>query len=160
MIGDVHAEGVRDVKAALASFDQKTQTLAMRRGLHDAGVVVQAAITEAAPVRMPMKSGTALPPGALKSDITLRVTKSSSGMMAVIQPGPLTRHAARWVEYGHRLVRGGYSRVLRNGRTRGPGSVVGEVPAHPFIRPGFESSVGEAVRAFINGLTGRLKGRS
>ena len=105
-----------------------------------AGQVVQAAITEAAPVRPVLPSGTALPPGALKADIELHVVKERDGSVsAYIEPGRYTRHAARWVEYGHRLVRGG--------RLKKGGAHIGDVPAYPFIRPAFEASEGAALAA-------------
>jgi Bacteriophage HK97-gp10, putative tail-component len=116
----------------------------IRHAMKAGGRVVQTAITEAAPVRTDAWSGTALPPGALKNDIEVHVAKESDGSIsAYIAPGKLTRHVARFVEYGHRLVRGGRSRrgagILGQGFS-GSGSVVGQVPAHPFIRPAFEGS--------------------
>lgn len=43
-------------------------------------------------------------------------------------------------EYGHRMVTGGYNKLLKNGKTRGPGKVHDKKPfirAYPFIRPAF-----------------------
>lgn len=62
-------------------------------------------------MRPALPSGRALPVGALKADVTLEVRRESGLLMAVVGPGKLTAHVARWVEYGHRRVRGGYSDV-------------------------------------------------
>ena len=38
---------------------------------------------------------------------------------AIVQPGKMTRHVARWVEYGHRAVTGGRSYLIKAGRKAG-----------------------------------------
>ncbi len=68
--------------------------------------------------------------------------------MAVVRPGHFTQHVARWVEYGHRTVKGGYSSYKR-GRLQGRGKQIGDVPAHPFIRPGFEEARAAATEVTI-----------
>ncbi len=152
----IHIEGLDQVKAELARFDVKVQEQAMRAALNAGGAVFQAEVQSRAPERPDLPSGTALPPGALAADIVRRTQKLSSGVMAVIVgPGRLTRHVARWVEYGHRLVRGGRNRKGRGG----PGRVVGSVPSHPFIRPAFEAAEGAAVEAFAEGLKAELRKR-
>jgi HK97 gp10 family phage protein len=152
----IHIEGLENVKAELAKFDATVQERAMRAGLRAAGTVFQAAVQERAPERPELPSGTALPIGALAADITLSVTKRDGVLMAIVQPGRLTSHVARWVEYGHRLVRGAPNKKGRGG----PGSVVGNVPAHPFIRPAFEAERGAAMEAFAVGLASELKKRT
>jgi hypothetical protein len=43
--------------------------------------------------------------------------------------------------------------VLPGGKTRGPGKAAEvDVPAHPFLRPAFESSVGAAGEAIAESL--------
>lgn len=141
-------DGVGVTIEGLAQFNAMMTDLAVgdsaekivRRAMRAGGRVVQAAITEAAPERPDLPSGTALPVGALKSDIELHVTKERDGSIsAYVEPGRLTRHAALWVEYGHKLVRGG--------RLKGGGAHVGEVPAHPFIRPAADASEAAALTA-------------
>ncbi|MDE2099253.1 MAG: hypothetical protein KGL39_18510 [Patescibacteria group bacterium] len=152
----IRVEGLDQVRAELARFDAAVQDRATRAGLRRAADTVADAIEERAPVRPALPSGTALPPGALKADFGFTISRRSGVLMAVIQPGKLTRHVARWVEYGHRMVKGGYLSVKR-GKLRGHGKEVGNVPAHPFIRPGFEASVVPAVNAFAEGLKSELK---
>ena len=79
---------------------------------------------------------------------------------AVVGFGKLTRAVAGWVELGHRLVRGGYSKVLKNGKVRGPGRQVGTVAAHPFVRPAYEASVDAANQAFAETFAAEIKKRS
>ena len=145
------ADGLEITFEGVPEFSRMMQELAgpaveriVRHAVREGGRVVQAAITDAAPVRDELPSGTALPVGALKNDIIVKVRKEPDGSIsAYIEPGSKTLHIARLVEYGHRLVRGGRSSqrggILGQSYV-GPGRVVGEVPAHPFIRPAFEAS--------------------
>jgi len=145
------ADGLEITFEGMPEFSRMMQELAgpaaeriARHAVRAGGRVVQAAITEAAPVRPDLPSGTALPPGALKNDIVVKTTKEPDGSVsAYIEPGKYTRHVARWVEYGHRQVRGGTSSkgggILGQGY-RGAGRGIGNVPAAPFIRPAFEAS--------------------
>jgi hypothetical protein len=55
-------------------------------------------------------------------------------------------HLALWVEYGHRMV------------THKPGrKQVGDVPAHPFMRPAFDASAEAAIDAFGEALAEALR---
>jgi HK97 gp10 family phage protein len=155
----VRVEGLDGVKAALDKFDAKVQDHAMRTGLRAAGAVMQGAVGAAAPVLDERTAGSnALPVGALKSDITLQVTRKDGVLMAIVQPGKLTYYVARWVEYGHMLVKGGRLSMKR-GKLQGSGKTIGHVPAHPFIRPAFDATVGTSVQAFAAALKEDLKRR-
>lgn len=153
----IRIEGMEQVRVNLAAFDKRLQEQAIRGALHDAAAVMQMAVAQAAPVRVD-GGGDSLPPGALKSDITLRVAKEDGLQMAIVQPGRLTRHVARWVEYGHRLVKDGRLSMKR-GKLRGNGKQIGDVPAYPFIRPAFEASVGASIAAFVARLKTELQKR-
>jgi HK97 gp10 family phage protein len=149
----VRITGLKELDDKLTALKATEAKKIIRKALRDAGKVVQAAVQERAPERPPLPSGTALPPGALALDIELGLGFDDDGIpAAIVGPGKYTEHAARWVEYGHRLVRGGYSKVLANGRRRGAGKEIGEVPAHPFIRPGFEASAGPATEVLIESV--------
>jgi HK97 gp10 family phage protein len=145
--------------ASLDNIDAKAAKAAMRAGLRAAGELVRAEVASRAPVRT-MAGGNSLPEGALAADITLEVKQASTTgqQYAVVQPGRLTRHVARWVEYGHRIVRGGQLKFLANGKTRGRGGYSGEnVPAHPFIRPAFEATQASVVKTFAEKFIEALK---
>jgi hypothetical protein len=163
--------GLDLVNSTLADLDLggKLGEQIIRRGLRAGGELMQEAISAAAPVRTEPWSGKQknpawnLPPGALKSDITLRVGKNeeTGGFSAWVQPGKYTRKVAGWVEYGHRSVRGG--RYMNFGK-RGKGVQVGETPAHPFIRPAYEATaaasfeaVRESILADVTKAVARLK---
>jgi HK97 gp10 family phage protein len=135
----VEIQGLAELQAKLNDLSTKAADAAMRKALKAGAVIEQAAITE----RAPIKDGTGgiLPDGALKNDIVFKIRRDDrGGMTAVVGPDKYTAHVARWVEYGHRLVRGGYSKKLADGSTRGPGKEVDQVPEHPFIRPAWEAS--------------------
>ena len=141
---EITFEGMPEFSRMMTELAGPAAERIARHAVREGGRVVQAAITEAAPVRPELPSGTALPPGALKNDIVVTTKKESDGSIsAYIAPGKYTRHVAKFVEYGHRLVKGGRSRqrggILGQGYV-GPGGVVGNVPAAPFIRPAFEQS--------------------
>jgi hypothetical protein len=92
---------------------------------------------------------TALDPGALKAGIRVNeVRKIADGLIrALMGPRKGTRRAAHLVEYGHRLIRGGTSSVGPRGAT-GPGKLIGDVPAHPFLRPAYEASWRNSLERF------------
>src|ERR1700761_1656564 len=151
------ADGLEITFEGLSAFNSNMTELAgpgieriVRRAMREGGRVVQAAITEAAPVRPSLPSGTALPVGALKNDIEVHVIKEQDGSIsALIAPGKLTQHVARWVEYGHEMVVGG---------RKGKGKSVGRVEAHPFIRPAFEASESAAQDAIAMSIASAFGG--
>lgn len=136
----VKVEGVPELEALLAKFAGPVAERAMIDGVTKGAQMFQEAITDAAPVRPDLPSGTALPPGKLKSEIQIRLAKLRNGTIATfIEPSKAVRHAARWVEYGHRLVSGG--RLTK----RGGGKIKGIVVPHPFVRPAFEATESAAL---------------
>jgi HK97 gp10 family phage protein len=148
---DISITGLAELQAKLDDMATKQADRCIRTALKAGAVIEQAAITERAPEKD--STGGILPDGALRSDIIIRLKKDAQGAYAaIVGPGKLTSHVARWVEYGHRLVRGGRSRLFKTGKTRGPGSQVGEVAAHPFIRVAWEASRAEVTQTIITTL--------
>jgi HK97 gp10 family phage protein len=157
--------GYAEMSERFELLRQAMREKAVRSGVRAAGNVILKAIEERAPI-LDAKSAnsTALEPGSLKDDLRVRIGRVDKDgfITAEIGPSAKTSHVARWVEWGHRMVKGGYSKLLASGKTRGPGHALKEdVPPHPFIRPGFEASQGEALRtcAVVTGkeLKGVLK---
>lgn len=140
--------GLNELIANLESAG-KEATPIVRKGLRAGAEVFQAAIVERAPERPNLPSGTALPVGALKTDIVIHRGVEDGNEAMIVGPDKLTRHVADWVEYGHRLVRGGTSKETAkgSGKYRGRGKHVGDVHPWPFIRPAFEVSAGRAETA-------------
>jgi hypothetical protein len=124
----------------------------MAKAIREGAKVYQAAVSEAAPERVTFAGGDALPPGALKDDVIIKKAPSTGGPIYQVEFGKLTRHVARWVEYGHRLVRGGRSRVLKSGKTRGKGKEVGQVDAKPFFRDAFEAATEPAAKVISDSI--------
>ena len=153
----IQIQGLSDLQATLDGLAEKDSNRMIRGALFDAGEPVQLAVSQRAPERSQLPSGTALPPGALKMDIVVRVPRASNILMSLIGPDTLTRHAARWVEFGHRMVRGGNSTLGRNGKYHGSGQHVGEVPEHPFMRPAWEESKALAAETFAASLRSRIE---
>lgn len=140
----IGVEGLSALQAKLDDLGTKAADRAIRKALRAGAVVEQAAIVERAPIKD--VTGGILPAGALKSDIVIRMSRDAQGAnSAIVGPAKLTAHVARWVEYGHRMVTGGYSKLLKNGKTRGPGKQTGDVQAYPFIRPAYEASRAEVI---------------
>lgn len=138
----IDVKGIPELDNLFAQLAGPIVERAMVQGVTEGAKIFQQAVTDAAPIRAALPSSTALPPGELKGHIQIRLTKLRNGMIAAfIEPSKQNRHVARFVEYGHRLVRGGR---LKNGRN-GTGKIVGAVVAHPFVRPAYESSSGEAI---------------
>jgi HK97 gp10 family phage protein len=137
---EITTTGFAEVERSLEDLGQSLGEQICRKALRAGGNVMKAAIAANAPVRPDLPSGTALPVGALQSDITVAVTKDApDSFSAWIEPGKETMHVARWVEWGHRLVRGKKE--------------VGDVPAHPYIRPAFDANEDLAFNAVAETIT-------
>lgn len=149
----IDVKGVPELQELFAQLAGPAADRAMIAGVTAGAEIFQQAITDAAPVRPDLPSGTALPPGALKSHIQIRLAKLRSGTIATfIEPSSAVRHVARWAEYGHDLIRGGRKgsggRFIRRVQPVNGGA--------GFVRPAFESSVGEATRAVENTIHDEL----
>jgi HK97 gp10 family phage protein len=143
--------GLSDLKATFESLATKEADRCVSKALMAGAAIEQAAITALAPLKD--TTGGLLPDGALKSDITITRRRFSDGKPYVtVAPGKYTAHVAFWVEYGHRLIRGGYSKLLKSGKTRGPGTQIGVVPEHSFIRKAYEQSCGAVADAISSTL--------
>lgn len=158
MLGD---GGFAELQEALDSLTGTQRKTIERKALRRVGKIVQKAVQEHAPIRPDLPSGTALPIGALKDDIEYRIHLATDPIddnsIVTVTPGKKTAHAADWVENGHALVAGGYSKVDGKGGRRGPGKVIGHVQPHPFIRPAADSIEGEAVEAFQETLAEEIQ---
>jgi HK97 gp10 family phage protein len=151
----IQLEGLSELQAKLDELSTKQADAAIRKALKAGGEIERAAISERAPIKD--TTGGSLPDGALANDIVVKINRSDQGnLYAVVGPDKYTAWVARFVEYGHRLVRGGRSRLLKNGKTRGPGTQVGTVPEHPFIRPAFESTRQEVVDVMCQTLADEI----
>ena len=166
MIDGIKIEGLDAVKAKLEGLATDKADRCIRRALRAGAELEKAAIEAHTPVRPPLPSGTALPPGAMKADTTFSIQRGRDGnLFAVVKPGDATYHVRLWVEEGHRLVRGGYSKeIFKNGegtgKYRGPGRQVkdenGElvnVPPHPYTREAYEESREEVAQAIAATLS-------
>jgi hypothetical protein len=74
----------------------------------------------------------ALPPFAVRRDLDVRPIDNQAGWL--VGPGERTAYVVRWLEFGHRLLRGKHK-------------VVGMVEPHPFIRRSYDLSVDAAGEA-------------
>lgn len=149
----IDIEGLADVQKMLDDLGTKAAERCIRKALKAGAAIEQAAIIERAPVKV--GSGGILPEGALKSDIVVKMSRDEAGgIVAFVGPDSYTKRVAGWVEYGHRRVTGGYSRLdKKTGKTRGPGKAAAEdVPEHPFIRPAYEATQQEVAEAICTTL--------
>jgi HK97 gp10 family phage protein len=152
----IEIQGLAELQAKLNDLGTKAADAAMRKALKAGAAIEQAAISERAPIKV--GTGGILPDGALKNDIVIKIKRDDrGGMTAVVGPDKYTAHVARWVEYGHRLVRGGYSKKFADGTTRGPGKEVDQVEEHPFIRPAWEASREEVTTAITTTLASEIE---
>lgn len=145
----------KSLEEKLMSLGQDVQDRIINTALREGAQVYRSAVSEAAPERLDDEtSGTALPPGALKSDVMIQ--KVSKSAEYDIRFGKYTAHVARWVDEGHRLVKGGRSRVNKTGKTRGSGKEIGNVPAHPFFRAAFETASADAEKVIADSITNQV----
>lgn len=144
----IEVKGIPELDALFAELVGPVADRAMLDGVTEGAKVFQAAISEAARMREDTPAGNALPPGKLKSSIQIRLSKLRSGKFAAfVEPSKETRHVARFLETGHRIVKGGRSKKAKGGGFSGPGREVGFVKAYPFVRPSFEAVEETAIDA-------------
>ena len=131
----------------------------MKKALRAGGAVMKEALVERAPMMLEEKTpgSDSLEPGALKDGMRVLIIDGENGPEALIGPNAKVAHVARWVEYGHRQVSGGYLKLLGNGKSRGTGTAGVDVPAYPFIRPAFESTINDALKAQAESLEKSFK---
>jgi hypothetical protein len=150
-------DGLKEIDGKLAALKGPVANRIIHDAVMAGGKVLQDEVRLLAPTRPSLPHGTAIPPGALKGDIELHFGISEDHLpAAIVKPGKYTAHVARWLEYGHRLVRGGYSKLMAGGRTRGRGIEVSVVRAYPFIRPAFETGRLPATMATIESFKENL----
>lgn len=120
---------------------------ALRRAVKEAGGVVLEEMQLRAPVLdAKTANSTALDPGELKASLGELVRMRGKDGYAEAIVGPRrNQHVARWVEYGHNLVRRSLTgKVKLRVRGGGRGDIVGQVKAHPFLRPAWEAAADAA----------------
>jgi hypothetical protein len=66
-------------------------------------------------------------------------------------------HIANWVEYGHRIMGRKPQGGKRKKGVRREGEYLGDVPAHPFMRPAAMASADRAIEAFGEVIAATLK---
>lgn len=144
-------KGLQEMIGQMNNLREQVSGPIAKKAVRAAGDVVKAAMIERTPKNIERNAGSdSLEPGAVKADIKVRFPAKDQVLetTALIGPGKKTSHVARFVEYGHRMVHGGQSKVGADGKVRGTGiaSAV-DVPAHPFLRPAFEESLDAAHEA-------------
>lgn len=153
---EITTQGFAEVERSLEDLGQSLGEQICRKALRAGGELMKGAIAANAPVRPDLPSGTALPLGALQSDITVTVSKDKNApdsFSAWVEPGRATYHVSVFVEWGHRLIKGG--RYMSWGK-RGKGKEIGDVPAHPYIRPAFDANEDLAFQALANTIATEL----
>lgn len=142
---DIDATWLDELAAKLEGMTTKDLPQIERAGLREVNNVVKPALIEAAPIaeKQPSPLSTALPIGKLKGAVRARVLEPRNGLgrAAVVDFGKYN-YVANWVDGGHALVRGG---------RKGKGTVIGHVPAHPFIRAVQDTMQSEAEEAMVAG---------
>lgn len=135
-----------------------------RRAVRAGAQVIAEAMVERTPVQVEKMVGSdSLDPGTVKANTNARVRMMDGEPVGLAGPhglGGAVGKVAYVVEYGHRMVVGGKSKLNAAGKFVGTGKVVGDVPPHPFLRPAFESSVTPALEAMGAELGAEFQGVS
>jgi HK97 gp10 family phage protein len=157
----IEVRGLQQLSRAMLNLPNQLSTRIMREALHAAGEVMALAAEGSAPVRT----------GELKASIMVKVHVDNELRNNSVRVGPgydrgsLLVHGARpnrhkpggqeaivdstespgvygkFVELGHRVGHRGGAEIEFGS---------GTVPAHPWLRPAFESSNREALEVFVN----------
>lgn len=147
---DLKVTGIPETKEKLNLLQQAVRDEFTRRALKAGAQIIADEMKALAPVLDEKTAeSTALPPGALKEGVEVRIRKDGDGYLtALIGPKKGTRRTAHSVEFGH---------LERRGKGAS-GKIVAHVPAYPFLRPAFDSKWREAVAVFAATLRGLMKG--
>jgi HK97 gp10 family phage protein len=153
--------GLDGLKANLAALREHMNGPGAVNAVRAGGSVIRAAMRDRTPILIDRTEGSnALPPGTVKRSIGVRFPQKEQlfETTALIGPGKAGRRVAHLVEYGHRMVTGGKSRLNSFGAFVGSGTAAEvDVPAHPFLRPAFEESIAAAKEALAETLAAELK---
>lgn len=129
--------GLKELKANLEKLGADVAKGVMTEGLEAGGKVLMAGILPRTPVRE----------GELAAHITMATEVAPSGTAGEVKVGfGKQGHIARFVEFGHKMV-------------THEGKQVGHVPAHPFMRPGFDASKTEARNAVIEVIRAKVNSK-
>ena len=155
---------IRGIEQTIANINKLPRQIVAETfddALQAAGNVIQAAVAAKTPVRVHVViRGGARGGKVMELTLPRLITK----IVAVVEIDDSLKYGrvrigfgdlgyiARFVEFGHRIVHGGYSHIDKKGRSHGPGRESGEVIPHPFMREGLELSAKEAVDAFAVSL--------
>jgi HK97 gp10 family phage protein len=147
--------GMKELVANMTSLRQNVRGPGARKAVRSGGNVIKLAMVEDTPVLIEKSAGSnSLEPGEVKAGIRVRMTVEDDDVneaVALVGPtgkGGTIGKTAHLVEYGHRMVTGGKSKLDIAGNFRGGGKVhEQDVPAHPFLRPAFERSAAGAMDA-------------
>lgn len=144
----IEITGLEEMRARLHELAANVREKYVVTAVKDAGHVIAEAMRESAPVQVEKVPGSdALEPGTLRDDIKVRERLDKDGFaVATIGPGKRTGYVARFVEYGHRLVKGKR------------GQEIGHVAAQPFLRPAFERSAEDAIEKFKETMREEIAG--
>lgn len=145
--------GMKELRDAIKALPHALAEHALKKADRAGAQVIADAMQDACPIQEIKAPGSdSLAPGQLKEDIRVILVEQDVSTrqdnIFVAEVGPKRyAYVARWVEYGHANVHGGYSKrkydVAGNftGERRGPGKIAeGYTPPHPFLRPAFEAS--------------------
>lgn len=133
----IEITGIQEVQHLLDTAPERIVKHAFAKSLAAAAV----------PVVQELQMRTPVEHGDLKAHIMtdIAIDANGKGGSAAVGFGR-EGHKALWVEFGHRMV--GHK----------PGKKqVGQVPAHPFIRPAFDASANKAIEAFSETLLESLQ---
>jgi hypothetical protein len=131
---------ISSVAAMLKGMDGEIKEKAMLAALKAGAEVEQLEIQANCPERIDLPSGTALPIGALRSDVVIKMSgKKINRPYAVVKFGKYSAHVARWVEEGHKVHHGGRG---KHGTDTG-----GSTQPNPFVSRSFEASLGAVQEA-------------
>jgi len=142
----IEITGLDEMRARLKMLDEGIRTQYVLNAVKAGAMVIKEAMVESAPVLdEKTEKSNSLEPGELKRDIKARTRMDKDGFaVSHIGPSRKTGYVARFLEYGHRLLKGK--------------NVIGEVRPHPFLRAAFEASEAEAIDVFKSTLRDEIAG--
>jgi hypothetical protein len=150
--------GLTEVVDMLRNAPQTIVATGYVKAISAGANVLAAGIESICPVKKE-DTGGILERGELREGISVDVQSDSQLRGGIGRVGWTTKRladTAKWVEYGHRVVVPGGTYKDNRGRVH-KGTHTKDVPAYPFIRPGFDNSAEAAVDAVVESLDATVK---
>lgn len=148
--------GFGEIQALLARLPERAGPAALQAALRETAQPTADMAGSLCPRSLNGVPGRRKIKGHLADNIQVFDAAPGDKAAAVVVSYPRRFFYGHFLEWGARVVRGGYSKVFKSGKMRGKGKQVGYQPARPFLRPAWDATKGNFLPRFGAAMWARL----